>query len=148
MDRGRSTALDTMGGWYRPMPRLGVLLLLLVLTGIGLPGLANFVGEFLVLSGSVETDPMWGGIATAGIVVSVAYFLRMYERSMLGPLKEEIALPDLGTRETLALGTLVALILWLGLYPTSFLDPIEATTGAIADIRSVSLGVAANHALQ
>jgi NADH-quinone oxidoreductase subunit M len=147
MDRGRSTALDTMGGWYRPMPRLGVLFLLFVLTGVGLPGLANFVGEFLVLSGSVETDLVWAAVATAGIVVSVAYFLRIYERAMLGPLEEGLALPDLGRRETLALGTLVALIFWLGLYPASFLDPIQATTHAVADLKSVSLGVAASHVL-
>jgi NADH-quinone oxidoreductase subunit M len=147
-ERGRSTALDTMGGWFRPMPRLGALFLVFVLTAIGLPGLANFVGEFLVLSGSVETDLAWGAVATAGIVVSVAYFLRMYERSMLGALREEITLPDLGGRETLVLGTLVALILWLGLYPESFLDPIQATTGAIADIKSVTLEVVVNHVLR
>ena len=65
-ERGRSTALDTMGGWFRPMPRLGALFLVLVLTGVGLPGLGNFVGEFLVLSGSIETDLIWGAVATAG----------------------------------------------------------------------------------
>jgi NADH-quinone oxidoreductase subunit M len=145
-DRGRSTALDTMGGWYRPMPRLGILFLLLVLSAIGLPGLANFVGEFLVLSGSVETDLVWAAIATAGIVVSATYFLRMYERSMLGPLKGEVVLPDLGRRETFVLGSLVALILWLGLYPASFLEPIDATTTTLTNIKSASTGVVANHA--
>lgn len=144
-ERGRSTALDAMGGWYRPMPRLGVLLLLFVLTSVGLPGLANFVGEFLVLSGSVRSDLLWAAVATAGIVVSVTYFLRMYERSMLGPLKEELAPPDLGLRETLALGALAALILWLGLYPASFLDPIKAVTAGIVDISSVSPGAIAHH---
>lgn len=146
-ERGRSTALDTMGGWFRPMPRLGALFLVLVLTGVGLPGLANFVGEFLVLSGSVQADLLWGAIATSGIVVSVAYFLRMYERSMLGALREEVALPDLGTRETLVLGTSVALLLWLGLYPATFLGPIEATTSAIASIKSASIGAVASHVL-
>jgi NADH-quinone oxidoreductase subunit M len=145
-DRGRSTALDTMGGWYRPMPRRGILFLLLVLSAIGLPGLANFVGEFLVLSGSVETDLVWAAIATAGIVVSATYFLRMYERSMLGPLKGEVVLPDLGRRETFVLGSLVALILWLGLYPASFLEPIDATTTTLTNIKSASTGVVANHA--
>jgi NADH-quinone oxidoreductase subunit M len=144
-DRGRSTTLDTMGGWYRPMPRLGVLLLFFVLTSVGLPGLANFVGEFLVLSGAVGSHLLWATVATAGIVVSVTYFLRMYERSMLGPLKEELALPDLGVRETLVLGALVALVLWLGLYPASFLDPIKAVTVGIADLTSVSPGAIAHH---
>jgi NADH-quinone oxidoreductase subunit M len=146
-ERGRSTALGAMGGWFRPMPRLGVLFLLFVLTSVGLPGLANFVGEFLVLSGSVRSDLLWAGVATAGIVVSVTYFLRMYERSMLGPLKEELALPDLEPRETLVLGALVALILWLGLYPASFLDPITAAITAMADPASVSPGALAHHVL-
>jgi NADH-quinone oxidoreductase subunit M len=152
-DRGRSTALDTMGGWYRPMPRLGVLFLLLVLAGVGLPGLANFVGEFLVLAGSAERSLTWAAVATAGIVVSVAYFLRMYERSMLGPRTDEATLADLGVRETLALGALIALILWLGLYPASFLGPIEATTAALADLRAgdvsaLSPGAVADHVRQ
>jgi NADH-quinone oxidoreductase subunit M len=144
-DRGRPTALDAMGGWFRPMPRLGVLLLLFVLTSVGLPGLANFVGEFLVLSGSVRSDLLWAAVGTAGIVVSVTYFLRMYERSMLGPLKEDLALPDLGARETLLLGALVALVLWLGLYPASFLDPIKGVTAGIADLVSVAPGAIAEH---
>jgi NADH-quinone oxidoreductase subunit M len=144
-DRGRSTALDAMGGWFRPMPRLGVLLLLFVLTSIGLPGLANFVGEFLVLSGSVRSDLLWAAVGTGGIVVSVTYFLRMYERSMLGPIKEDLALPDLGVRETLLLGALVALVLWLGLYPASFLDPIQGVTRGIANLVSGAPGAIARH---
>jgi NADH-quinone oxidoreductase subunit M len=144
-DRGRSTALGAMGGWFRPMPRLGVLLLLFVLTSVGLPGLASFVGEFLVLSGSVRSDLLWAAVGTAGIVVSVTYFLRMYERSMLGPLKEDLALPDLGARETLLLGGLVALVFWLGLYPASFLDPIKGVTAGIANLVAVAPGAIAEH---
>jgi NADH-quinone oxidoreductase subunit M len=127
------------------MPRLGVLLLLFVLTSVGLPGLASFVGEFLVLSGSVRSDLLWAAVGTAGIVVSVTYFLRMYERSMLGPLKEDLALPDLGARETLLLGGLVALVFWLGLYPASFLDPIKGVTAGIANLVAVAPGAIAEH---
>jgi NADH-quinone oxidoreductase subunit M len=148
IDRGRSTDLRSMGGWFRPMPRMGVFLLLLVLTSAGLPGLANFVAEFLVLAGSVGTDLTWTAVATAGIVVSVTYLLRMYERSMLGPLQEEVALPDLGLRETAVLGALVAVILWLGLYPASFLDPISTATRPIAEINSANPGALAHHVLQ
>ena len=93
----------------------------------------------------MRSELLWAAVATAGIVVSVTYFLRMYERSMLGPLKEELAPPDLGLRETLALGALAALILWLGLYPASFLDPIKAVTAGIVDISSVSPGAIAHH---
>ncbi len=146
-DRGRSTDLYTMGGWYRPMPRLGGLFLLFVLASVGLPGLANFVGEFLVLSGSVRSELLWAAVATGGIVVSVTYFLRMYERSMLGPLKEDLTLPDLGLRETALLAGLVVLILWLGLYPSSFLDPITTATAGIADLTSANPGALAQHVL-
>jgi NADH-quinone oxidoreductase subunit M len=78
-------------------------------------------------------------------VVSVTYFLRMYERSMLGPLKEDLALPDLGARETLLLGGLVALVFWLGLYPASFLDPIKGVTAGIANLVAVAPGAIAEH---
>jgi NADH-quinone oxidoreductase subunit M len=147
-DRGRSTVLSTMGGWYRAMPKLGVLFLLFVLTSVGLPGLANFVGEFLVLAGSARVDLVWAAVALTGMVVSVTYFLRMYERSMLGPLRDQAPLADLDLRESVLLGGLVALILWLGLYPASFLDPVTAAASAVADLNSTALGALGSHALR
>ncbi|APZ44275.1 complex I subunit 4 family protein [Acidihalobacter ferrooxydans] len=130
--RGRSLDLDTMGGWFRPMPRLGILFLICLLAGVGLPGLANFVGEFLTLAGGVERDVLWGALAALGILLSVMDFLRAYERSMLGPLREEAAMADLGLRETFVMGATVALLLWLGLFPQVFLAPIDSVTAALA----------------
>jgi NADH-quinone oxidoreductase subunit M len=148
VDRGRSTLFSGMGGWYRPMPRLGILFLLFVLSSIGLPGLANFVGEFLVLAGSVRVNLLWATVAIAGIVVSVTYFLRMYERSMLGPRLDDVPLPDLNLRESVLLGGLILLIFWLGLHPSSFLDPITAVASTLADAHSTAQGALARNVLQ
>jgi NADH-quinone oxidoreductase subunit M len=132
--RGRSMNLDGMGGWFKLMPRMGILFLICLLAGVGLPGLANFVGEFLVLAGGVQVDLAWSVVATLGILVSVMYFLRAYERSMLGPLREEIELSDLGVRETFVMGATALLLLWLGLFPQVLLSPVGAVTAALAQM--------------
>jgi len=134
--RGRSMDLDRMGGWFRPMPRMGILFLICLLAGVGLPGLANFVGEFLILAGSVQSSLVWGAIATLGVLISVMYFLRAYERSMLGPLREGPPLPDLGIRETLVMGVTALLLLGLGLYPQAFLSPLGPLTTSLAQMHS------------
>ncbi|MEJ2633164.1 MAG: NADH-quinone oxidoreductase subunit M [Acidihalobacter sp.] len=132
--RGRSMDLDGMGGWFKLMPRMGILFLICLLAGVGLPGLANFVGEFLVLAGGVEVNLAWSVVAALGILVSVMYFLRAYERSMLGPLREEIELRDLGVRETFVMGATALLLLWLGLFPQVLLSPVGAVTAALAQM--------------
>jgi NADH-quinone oxidoreductase subunit M len=132
--RGRSMNLDEMGGWFKLMPRMGILFLICLLAGVGLPGLANFVGEFLVLAGGVQVDLGWSAVAALGILVSVMYFLRAYERSMLGPLREEVVLADLDVRETFVMGVTAVLLLWLGLYPQIFLSPIGTVTAALAQM--------------
>ena len=133
--RGHSLDMGEMGGWFQPMPRFGVLFLVCLLSGVGLPGLANFVGEFLTLAGGVARDPLWGGLASSGILLSVMYFLRAYERVMLGPLRAQgSALPDLNPRETLVLGATALGLLWLGLYPQPLLAPIDQVTAAMAHL--------------
>jgi NADH-quinone oxidoreductase subunit M len=134
--RGHSTDLDRMGGWLRLMPRMGILFLICLLAGVGLPGLANFVGELLVLAGGVQRDLLWSLIAALGILVSVMYFLRAYERSMLGPLRQGAVLKDLGVRETFVMGATAALLLGLGLFPQAFLSPIGTVTVALARMHS------------
>lgn len=132
--RGRDMRLEQMGGWFRPMPRMGILFLVCLLAGVGLPGLANFVGEFLVLAGGVQVDLGWSVLATLGILISVMYFLRAYERSMLGPLHEENTLHDLDPRETFVMGATAVLLLWLGIFPQVFLSPIGTVTAALAQM--------------
>lgn len=133
--RGLSLQLDGAGGWFRLMPRMGIFLLIFVLSGIGLPGLAGFVGEFLVLSGGVQRELAVGSVAALGIAISVMYFFRAYERSMLGPLRNAVAVTDLGIRETVVMTSTALLLLALGLYPQALLTPIDVITTALAHVR-------------
>ena len=90
--------------------------LLFALAALGLPGLGNFVGEFLVLLGTFQVSPMMASVASVGFVFSVIYALRLVQASMQGPNENGWSLPDL-TPEIAILGSLSVIILWLGLYP-------------------------------
>lgn len=142
--RGKGRSFGDMGGLFRLLPRLGVLLLFFTLSGMALPGLANFAGEILVLAGSFTVSTLWATVATFGIIVSVVYFLRMYERAMLGPLRADTEISDIGGRETATLVIIALAILWVGLYPTSFLSPIAQPVANLVGINPLQAGEVAS----
>jgi len=125
--RGLSGHWDALGGLFRQTPQLGAWMLFFFLTGMGLPGLANFPGEFLALAGAFRVSPWPAAIAAVGILLSVVIFLRAYERVMLGPLNPAISrgIADLGGRELALLWTLGLLGLWLGLDPQPLLSSFQ-----------------------
>jgi NADH-quinone oxidoreductase subunit M len=132
-ERGKMGNWKGLGGLFQPMPKLGVLLLFFILAGIGLPGLANFAGEFLILAGGLQQSVTWAVVGTLGILISVIYFLKLYERTMLGPLPQQdtSVLVDINKREAVALGLLVIAIIWIGVYPMSFIKPIESSVATL-----------------
>lgn len=121
--RGLSGQWPQLGGLFRITPKLGVGLLFFCLTGMGLPGLANFPGEFLTLIGTFQILPWAAAAAALGIVLSVIYFLRGYERTMLGALNTRLpsVIADLTPWESAILGALGLATLWLGLDPQPIL---------------------------
>lgn len=141
--RGFKGELDAMGGLFKPMPRLGAFLLFFVVASIGMPGLGNFVAEILILAGSYQVSVAWTVLAAISIVVGVAYFLKMYERSMLGPLNKNVqvsALMDVNWREWCVLSALVFAILWLGVYPHSFTGNFSTAANQIVHVSQMSQG--------
>ncbi len=141
--RGFKGELNEMGGLFKPMPRLGAFLLFFIIAGVGMPGLGNFVGEILILAGSYHVSPVWTVIAALSIVVSVAYFLRMYERAMLGPLNKNIQVPilqDTNWREYCVLGVLALSIFWLGMYPHSFMESFSTAAHQTVSMSHLSQG--------
>jgi NADH-quinone oxidoreductase subunit M len=103
------------------------------LSVIGLPMLNSFVGEFLILSGSMQTSiahrHFWTALATTGVILSAAYMLSMIQRvfySDLGSKPESVAAPDLDAREHLALWPLVALFLVMGVASPLWMRAIDA----------------------
>jgi NADH-quinone oxidoreductase subunit M len=124
--RRGSSLISDYGGVQKVAPVLAGLFLVSGLAGLSLPGLSTFVSEFLVLLGSFSRYKVPAVIATAGIILAAIYILWMYQRTMNGPTAESVAgMPDLRPREVLAVAPLLALIVFVGVYPKPVLDIIN-----------------------
>jgi NADH-quinone oxidoreductase subunit M len=103
------------------------------LSSVGLPGLNGFVGEFLILLGAFQVDRLAAVLATTGIIFAAVYLLWMYQRVIFGVITKEAnrRLPDLSAREWAILLPILALIVWIGVYPASFTGMTEASVQAL-----------------
>jgi NADH-quinone oxidoreductase subunit M len=124
-DRARTRRLDELGGLWARVPVLSCFFLFFALASLGLPGLNNFTGEILILLGTFQTRPELAIPAAAGVVLAAAYMLRLVREVLWGePLGNE-PWADLTLREGLILVPLALLVVWLGLYPATFLVPLK-----------------------
>src|SRR5215469_2428936 len=124
--RRKSHLISDYGGVQKVAPMLAGLFLVAGLAGLSLPGLNTFVSEFLVLVGTFSRYEVAAALATASIILAAIYILWMYQRTMTGPVRDEVAsMPDLKPRELWAVGPLIALIIALGVYPKPVLDIIN-----------------------
>jgi NADH-quinone oxidoreductase subunit M len=124
--RRRSQMIADYGGVQKVAPVLAGLFLIAGLAGLSLPGLSTFVSEFLVLVGTFTRYEVYAILATVGIILAAIYILWMYQRTMTGPVRDEVAsMPDLRARELWAVGPLIALVIVLGVYPKPVLDVIN-----------------------
>ena len=121
-ERTHTRDFQRLGGLWESMPKLGGFTLFFALAALGLPGMGNFVGEFLVLLGTFQVSVPLAVVGTLGFVFSVVYALRLVQLSVLGPNENNWRLPNLSPREVAILGILAALVLWLGLYPQPILN--------------------------
>ena len=135
--RRGSRLIADYGGVQKVAPVLAGTFLIGGLATLSLPGLAPFVSEFLVLVGAFARYPVVGVIATLGIVLAALYVLILYQRTMTGPVKEEVrTMPDLRPRELLVVAPLIALLLFLGVYPkplTDIVNPAVDHTLSVVD---------------
>ncbi len=135
-ERSGTRDLRRLGGLWTTSPRFAGLTLFFALAALGLPGLANFVGEFLVILGTFRVSIPFAAVAAGGMIVSVVYAVGMVRRSMQGPLPEGIRMPDLRAGDVIMLGALLLLVLWLGLFPQSVLDKARPFVEAIPYIHT------------
>jgi NADH-quinone oxidoreductase subunit M len=126
-DRLHTREIDRYGGLAINMPRYATLFMLFTMASVGLPGTSNFVGEFLGLAGLYKVSTVYALLATTGIILGAAYMLYLYRRVVFGDLtKDDVrAMPDLSLRELSLLAPIAAVVLWMGVYPESFLKPMR-----------------------
>jgi NADH-quinone oxidoreductase subunit M len=116
-----------MGGFWKKVPFMGFIALVFAMASLGLPGLGNFIAEFLTLIGSWQANPTLTILATIGLVGATAYSLRIVQKIFLGPeAKLHHELPDLSIREKLILVPMTIVIILLGLFPQFVLNTAKA----------------------
>jgi NADH-quinone oxidoreductase subunit M len=117
---------------FQVTPLLAGCFLIAGLAALSLPGLSTFVSEFLVLVGTFTRYRALAIVATVGIVLAAIYVLYLFQRTMTGPLKvpELRGARDLTLRESLTLAPLIAMIVFLGVYPKPLLDTISPAVDA------------------
>lgn len=133
-DRAHHRRIDGFGGLAQIMPRFAGLFLFAAMVGIGLPGLAGFVGELSSLLGAWTNSAtrLAGWVAASGVILSAAYLLWTVKRVLYGPVRhpEQRAFVDLTGTELSALAPLAALSLLLGVWPgllQAALGPVSAS---------------------
>jgi NADH-quinone oxidoreductase subunit M len=140
-ERTHTREMAEMGGLAQVTPWLAATFLVASLSSIGLPGLNNFVGEFLVILGAFGANRWFGAIAVTGVVLGAIYMLWAYQRTFHGPDAGRFrGLRDLLPREWAAVAPVVAVMLVIGVYPKVVLDRINPTTdGVVRWVRTVEI---------
>ncbi|MFD5749360.1 NADH-quinone oxidoreductase subunit M [Streptomyces sp. NPDC127033] len=137
ISRRGSRLIADYGGVQKVAPILAGTFLIGGLATLSLPGLSPFVSEFLVLVGTFSRYPVIGIIATLGIVLAALYVLVLYQRTMTGPVKNEVrTMPDLRLRELVVVTPLIALLLFLGVYPKPLTEIVNpAVEHTMSDVQ-------------
>jgi NADH-quinone oxidoreductase subunit M len=131
-ERTHTRELGELGGTATTMPLLSAAFLFTALSSLGLPGLNNFVGEFLVVTGTFASSRVLGALAATGVVLGAIYLLWAYQRLAQGPVPAAHAShPDLSRREVVVLAPVLALMLLLGLAPRLVLDRIQPSADRV-----------------
>ncbi|MCK9541861.1 MAG: NADH-quinone oxidoreductase subunit M [Novosphingobium sp.] len=132
-DRLHTREIDRYGGLSINMPQYALFFLLFTMASIGLPGTSGFVGEFLSLAGIYQMSSWVALVCTTGIILGAAYMLYLYRRVAFGEQKnaDAAAMPDLSMRELAMMVPLGLAVLWMGIYPESFLAPMRADIAAL-----------------
>jgi NADH-quinone oxidoreductase subunit M len=126
-ERIHTREMDRMGGLWDVAPRLSGIGLFFALASLGLPGLGDFVGEFLILLGTYQRSVVAAVVASIGVLATTFYALRFVQRTFHGPNSNQLHFRDLIPREGIVMGLMIVTLLWLGLYPQPVLNMFDRT---------------------
>jgi NADH-quinone oxidoreductase subunit M len=134
-DRLHTREISRYGGLSINMPKYALFFMLFTMASVGLPGTSGFVGEFLSLAGAYKVSTWATLIATTGIILGAGYMLYLYRRIAFGEQKnaDAAAMGDLDGREIWLLAPIAAVVLWMGVYPESFLAPIRKDVATLVE---------------
>ena len=123
-DRIHSREIAVYGGLVHRMPSYALVFMFFMLASVGLPGTGGFIGEFLVLIGAFQVNTWVCALAALGVILGAAYMLYLYRRVIFGELTKDALkkIADMSPREWAVFMPLIILTLWMGIYPTPFLD--------------------------
>ena len=129
-ERRHTRMISEFGGLCTPMPVFAIIFMIVTLSSIGLPGLNGFVGEFLILLGTFQVNKVYAVIAATGVIFAACYMLWMFQRVVFGQVTNDKNkdLKDLSWREIAIFAPLILFIVWIGVYPSTFLDKTKAST--------------------
>jgi NADH-quinone oxidoreductase subunit M len=139
-DKRHTRLISDFGGIARVVPILSTFFMIAMLGSIGLPGLNGFVGEFLILVGSFKSDFLgseaYAIIATSGVILAAVYLLWMYQRIFFKTIDkpENQNMKDLRMHEIIVLVAIVVFVVWIGVYPNTFLSKSEPAVRALVDV--------------
>lgn len=130
-ERLHTRDLRLMGGLWSRLSFLPPIALFFAAASLGLPGLGNFVGEFLILLGTFQVAPLIAVVSASGLILAAVYSLIIMQRAFYGAPKSEERLEDLSGRELGMMFSLVLLLVWLGLYPQTVMNTSAAAMAQV-----------------
>jgi NADH-quinone oxidoreductase subunit M len=134
-DRVHTREIDRYDGLVERMPQYALVFMIFMLASVGLPGTSGFVGEFLVLVGLFQVNTWVALLCASGMVLGAAYMLYLYRRIIFGKMTKEdlMSILDLNWREKAVFAPLIVLVLWMGIYPASFIDVMAPSVERLID---------------
>ncbi len=144
-DRLHTREIARYGGLVNNMPKYAFVFMVFMLASIGLPGTSGFVGELLSLIGAFQVNTWVAFFATTGTILGAAYMLFLYRRVIFGVITRDDVrtMLDLNWREVVVFVPMLAVVLWMGIYPGSFLKPIQPSISNL--IESIQASRASDH---
>jgi len=146
-DRMHTREIARYGGLAERMPKYALTFMLFTMAGVGLPGTSGFVGEFLVIIGSLQINFWLALLGGTGMILGAVYSLYLYRRVIFGKLTREDlkSILDMSPREIAVFAPLVVLTLWMGIAPANFTRFFDASVAAMVDHQKAAMLQAAPH---
>ena len=139
-DRMHTREIEKFGGLVHRMPLYAFVFMVFTMASVGLPGTSGFIGEVLVLVGAYQAKGILTVIAGTGLILGAAYALWLYKRVVFGKLeKEELkSIKDLTLTEKIVFAPIIVFVIWLGIYPSSLLDTVKASSDQLTSTFEVA----------